>query len=69
MSKLSLIFVVCIVVFGSEALKLRKYYFFYSHWGETESLGTAATTGLLYQLQMIGDDDWWNEDYIVCMFY
>jgi hypothetical protein len=25
--------------------------------GETESLGTAATTGLLYQPQMIGDGD------------
>jgi hypothetical protein len=25
--------------------------------GETESLGTAASTGLLYQPQMIGDGD------------
>jgi hypothetical protein len=32
-------------------------FFFYSWWGETESLGTAATTGLLYQPQMIDDDD------------
>jgi hypothetical protein len=31
--------------------------FFYSYWGETESLVTAATTGLLYQPQMIGDGD------------
>jgi poly-D-alanine transfer protein DltD len=27
-------------------------------WGETESLGTAATTGLLYQPQMIVDGDY-----------
>jgi hypothetical protein len=33
------------------------YYYHYSKWGETESLGTAATTGLLYQTQMIGDGD------------
>jgi hypothetical protein len=26
-------------------------------WGETESLGTAAPTGLLYQPQTIGDSD------------
>jgi hypothetical protein len=26
-------------------------------WGKTESLGTAATIGLLYQAQMIGDGD------------
>jgi hypothetical protein len=32
-------------------------WFFYSEWGESESLGTAATTGLLYQPQMIGDGD------------
>jgi hypothetical protein len=31
--------------------------FFYSQWCETESLGIAATTGLLYQPQMIGDGD------------
>jgi hypothetical protein len=30
-------------------------FFYYSSWGETESLGPAATTGLLYQPQMIGD--------------
>jgi hypothetical protein len=28
-----------------------------SYWGETESFGTAATTGLLYQPQIIGDGD------------
>jgi hypothetical protein len=33
------------------------FYYYYSSWGETESLGTAATTGLLYQPQMIGDGD------------
>jgi hypothetical protein len=31
--------------------------FFFSYWGETDSLGTAATTGLLYQPRMIGDGD------------
>jgi hypothetical protein len=30
-------------------------YHYYSYWGKTESLGTAVTTGLLYQPQMIGD--------------
>jgi hypothetical protein len=33
------------------------YYYYYYWWGETESLGTAATTGLLYQPQMTGDGD------------
>jgi hypothetical protein len=31
------------------------YFLYYSYWGE--SRGTAATTGLLYQPQMIGDGD------------
>jgi hypothetical protein len=31
--------------------------YYYYHWGETESLGTAATTGLLYQPEMIGDGE------------
>jgi hypothetical protein len=32
--------------------------FFYSSlWGETKSLGTRATTGVLYQPRMIGDGD------------
>jgi hypothetical protein len=30
---------------------------FYYWWGETESLGTAATSGLLYKPQMIDEDD------------
>jgi hypothetical protein len=30
---------------------------FYSNWAETVSLGAAATTGLVYQPQMIGDGD------------
>jgi hypothetical protein len=30
---------------------------YYSQWGATESLGTAAITGVLYQPQMIGDGD------------
>jgi hypothetical protein len=34
---------------------LVKYYYYY--WGETESLGAAATIGLLYQPQIIGDGD------------
>jgi hypothetical protein len=33
------------------------YYYYYYYWGETESFGTAAITGLLYQPQMIGDGD------------
>jgi hypothetical protein len=33
------------------------YYYYYPYWGETESTGTAATTGLLYQPQMIDDGD------------
>jgi hypothetical protein len=32
-------------------------YYYYYHWCETDSLGTAATTDLLYQPQMIGDGD------------
>jgi hypothetical protein len=38
-------------------VKCTSHFFFYSSWGETESLGTAATTGLLYVSQMIGDGD------------
>jgi hypothetical protein len=41
--------------------------FFYYWWGGTKSLGTAATSGLLYKPQMIDEDDfwrnWWNEDW------
>jgi hypothetical protein len=37
--------------------KLSLSAFFYSYWGETESLGIAATIGLLCQPQMIGDGD------------
>jgi hypothetical protein len=44
-----------------------KYYFFYYWWGTAKSLGTAATSGLLYKPQMIYEDDfwsnWWNEDW------
>jgi hypothetical protein len=40
---------------------------FYYWWGETKSLGTAATSGLLYKPQMIDEDDfwsnWWKEDW------
>jgi hypothetical protein len=32
-------------------------FFFYFQWSETGSLGTAATTGLFYQPQMIDDGD------------
>jgi hypothetical protein len=35
--------------------QVKKYIFFLNYWGGT--LGTAATTGLLYQLRMIGDGD------------
>jgi hypothetical protein len=38
--------------FGSMLL-----FFFYYWWGGTKSLGTAATSGLLYKPQMIGEDD------------
>jgi hypothetical protein len=31
--------------------------FYYYWWGGTKSLGTAATTGLLYKPQMIDEDD------------
>jgi hypothetical protein len=31
--------------------------FFYYQWGETKSLGSAATSGLLYKLQMIAEGD------------
>jgi hypothetical protein len=41
--------------------------FFYYWWGGTKSLGTAATSGLLYKPQMIDEDhfwsNWWNEDW------
>jgi hypothetical protein len=39
------------------ALQMESIIFFYSWWGETGSLGTAATTGLLYQPQIISDGD------------
>jgi hypothetical protein len=29
------------------------FHYYYSQWGETESLATAATTGLLYQVMVI----------------
>jgi hypothetical protein len=29
------------------------YYYYYYYWSETESLGTAATTGLSYQPQIM----------------
>jgi hypothetical protein len=32
-------------------------YYYYCWWGGTKSLGTAATTGLLYKPQMIDEDD------------
>jgi hypothetical protein len=42
-----------------------KVIFFYYGGGGTKSLGTAATSGLLYKPQMIDEDDfwsnWWNE--------
>jgi hypothetical protein len=43
------------------------FLFFYYWWGGTKSLGTAATSGLLYKPQMIDEDDfwsnWWNKDW------
>jgi hypothetical protein len=43
----------------------KKWTLFFNLWGGT--LGTAATTGLLYQPRMIGDwrlwRNWWNEDW------
>jgi hypothetical protein len=42
-------------------------YFFYYWWGGTKSLGTAATSGLLYTPQMMDEDDfwsnWWNKNW------
>jgi hypothetical protein len=40
---------------------------FYYWWRGTKSLGTTATSGLLYKPPMIDEDDfwsnWWNEDW------
>jgi hypothetical protein len=33
------------------------FFFYYYWWGGTKSLGTAATSGLLYKRQMIDEDD------------
>jgi hypothetical protein len=33
------------------------FLYYYYWWGGTKSLGTAATTGLLYKPQMIDEDD------------
>jgi hypothetical protein len=33
------------------------YYYYYYWWGGTKSLGTAATSDLLYKPQMIDEDD------------
>jgi hypothetical protein len=33
------------------------YYYYYYWWDGTKSLGTAAASGLLYEPQMIGEDD------------
>jgi hypothetical protein len=41
--------------YGAE--KKRTFLFFYYWWGGTNSLGTAATSGLLYIPQMIDEDD------------
>jgi hypothetical protein len=42
-------------------------FFSYYWWGGTKSLGTAATSGLLYKPQMIDEDgfwsNWWNNDW------
>jgi hypothetical protein len=42
-------------------LKEKTVYILFNLCGGT--LGTAATTGLLYQPRMIGDGDWWNGDW------
>jgi hypothetical protein len=42
-----------IFIFVTAAFK----YFFYYWWGGTKSLGTVATSGLLYKPQMIDEDD------------
>jgi hypothetical protein len=34
------------------------FYYFYYWWGGTKSIGTAATSGLLYKPQMIDEDDY-----------
>jgi hypothetical protein len=36
---------------------LNVVFFYYYWWGGTKSLGTAATSGLLYKPQMIDEDD------------
>jgi hypothetical protein len=36
---------------------VRIFFYYYYWWGGTKSLGTAATSGLLYKPQMIDEDD------------
>jgi hypothetical protein len=45
------------VSYTTEYRVLQYYFCCYSQWGETVTRGTAATTGLLYQPQMIDDGD------------
>jgi hypothetical protein len=41
----------------SDSTVPHKVFFYYYWWGGTKSLGTAATSGLLYKPQMIDEDD------------
>jgi hypothetical protein len=36
------------------------WYVYYYWWGGTKSLGTAATSDLLYKPQMIDENDFWS---------
>jgi hypothetical protein len=42
---------------GKKKFGKRYYFFYYYWWGGTKSLGTAATSGLLYKPQMIDEGD------------
>jgi hypothetical protein len=46
-------YIVCLLTKAMEVF----FFYYYSEWGKTESLGSVATTGLLYRPQMIGDGD------------
>jgi hypothetical protein len=46
------------VLFGTTYISKLFYLFFYYWWGGTKSLGTAGTSGLLYNPRMIDEDDY-----------
>jgi hypothetical protein len=46
-----------LLIFFSLSRIIPNWYFFVGLWGRTKSLGTAATSGLLYKPQMIDEGD------------